>query len=284
LSRRQRWLHLPRTLRLFAIVLLIVALAGPRLAGRHIRELSHTTGLQLVVDCSGSMLAKDMTFRGRTAARIDVVRDLSRDFIFGDGHGLRGRPMDMIGVIAFAEEPVTLCPLTIGHESLRPAVNAIRVGSNADGTAIGDAVAVAAARFHQAETSGGEKFKSTAIILLTDGDNNMGAHSVSDAAAIAAQWGVHVYAIAIRPGAVGADPSMAGLQNLAEVTNGKAQLVSDGEALRSVYEQIDRLEKSDIETAKLTGGRELMYALATTALGLLIAGVVLSETWLRRLP
>ena len=98
LSTRQRFLHLPRAFRWTAIALLIVALAGPRLRGRHIRELSHTTGLQLVVDCSGSMLAKDMTFRGHPTARIDVVRELSRDFIFGDGHGLRGRPLDMIGV------------------------------------------------------------------------------------------------------------------------------------------------------------------------------------------
>jgi len=281
-STRQRLLHLPRTLRLAAIALLILALAGPRLQGRHVRELSHTTGLQLVVDCSGSMLNKDMTVRGRPAARIDVVRDLSRDFIFGDGHGLKGRPLDMIGVIAFAEEPVTLCPLTISHESLRPAVSAIRVGSNADGTAIGDAIAVAAARFHQAETSGGDKFKSTAIILLTDGDNNMGSHSVSDAAALAEQWGVRVYAIAIRPG--GADPSMQSLQHLAEVTGGKAQPVGNGEALRSVYQEIDALEKSDVETSKLTGGRELMYALALAALGFQLVGVLLSETWLRRLP
>jgi Ca-activated chloride channel family protein len=285
---RQRFLHLPNTLRLAAIALLIVALAGPRLNGRRIREISRTTGLQLVVDCSGSMLAKDMLFRGRPAARIDVVRELSRDFVFGDGGALKGRPLDMIGVIAFAEEPVTLCPLTLAHETLRPVVNAIRVGSNADGTAIGDAVAVAAARFHQAETVAGQKFKSTAIVLLTDGDNNLGAHSVPDAAAIAAQWGVRVYAIGIRPGVAPQtrqiDPAVAALEQLAETTHGKAQLVGDGEALRSVYEEIDRLEKSDVATVKFTGGRELMVALALLATLLLLCEAVLSQTWLRRLP
>jgi Ca-activated chloride channel family protein len=285
---RQRFLHLPVTLRLFAIGLLIVALAGPRLTGRQVREISRTTGLQLVVDCSGSMLAKDMVIRGKPAARIDVVRELSRDFVFGDGHSLKGRPLDMIGVIAFAEEPVTLCPLTLAHDTLRPVVESIRVGSRADGTAIGDAVAVAAARFHHAEMVAGQKFKSTAIILLTDGENNLGSHTVPDAAAIAAEWGVRVYTIGIRPGqsrdARGGDPAAEALQQLAEITQGKDQMVGDGEALRAVYQQIDQLEKSDVTTAKLTGGLELMHGLAFAGTLLLLCEVLLAQTWLRRLP
>jgi Ca-activated chloride channel family protein len=194
----------------------------------------------------------------------------------------------MIGVIAFAEEPVTLCPLTLAHESLRPVVEAIRVGANADGTAIGDAVAVAAARFHQAETVAGQKFKSTAIILLTDGDNNSGTHNVDQAAAIAAQWGVRVYAIGIRPGLAPQvrerDPAVIALDHLAQSTRGKARLVGDGEALRAVYEDIDRLERSDVSTARITGGREVMYALALVAALLLACENVLAQTWLRRLP
>jgi Ca-activated chloride channel homolog len=285
---RQRWLHLPGSLRLAALAMLIVALAGPRITGHRVRELNHTTGLQLLVDCSGSMLARDMVFQGRPSARIDVVRELSHDFIFGDGRGLRGRPLDMIGVIAFAEEPITLCPLTLAHESLRPVVEAIRVGANADGTAIGDAVAVAAARFHQAETVAGQKFKSTAIILLTDGDNNSGTHNVDQAAAIAAQWGVRVYAIGIRPGLAPQvrerDPAVIALDHLAQSTRGKARLVGDGEALRAVYEDIDRLERSDVSTARITGGREVMYALALVAALLLACENVLAQTWLRRLP
>src|SRR5215472_1424141 len=188
-TRRQRWRQLPMLLRLTALALLIVALAGPRLSGRRVREINRSTGLQLVVDCSGSMLARDMVFRGKPAARIDVVRELSRDFVFGDGAALKGRPLDMIGVIAFGEEPITLCPLTLAHDNLRPVLDAVRVGSGADGTAIGDAVAAAAARFRRAETAAGQKFKSTAIILLTDGDNNSGSHTVQDAAGLAAQWG-----------------------------------------------------------------------------------------------
>jgi Ca-activated chloride channel family protein len=287
-TRRQRWLRLPANLRLAAMALLIVALAGPRLSGRRVREINRTTGLQLVVDCSGSMLARDMVFRGKPAARIDVVRELSRDFVFGDGVALKGRPLDMIGVIAFAEEPVTLCPLTLAHESLRPVLDGVRVGSGADGTAIGDAVAVAAARFHQAETIAAQKFKSTAIILLTDGDNNSGAHTVQDAGSLAAKWGVRVYTIAIKPGMRPRpdqiDPAMSALDGLADATGGKSRMVSDGEALRTVYEDIDRLEKSDIATARFTGGRELMYALVLAAMALLAAETVLAQTWLRRIP
>jgi Ca-activated chloride channel family protein len=285
---RQRWLRLPEILRLAALATLIVALAGPRLPGRRVREINRTTGLQLVVDCSGSMLARDMVFRGKPAARIDVVRELSRDFVFGDGVSLKGRPLDMIGVIAFAEEPATLCPLTLSHDNLRPVLDSVRVGAGADGTAIGDAVAVAAARFHRAETVAGQKFKSAAIILLTDGDNNSGSHTVPDAAALAAQWGVRVYAIGIRPGTRPRedqiDPAMNALDNLADATGGKARLVGDGEALRAVYEDIDRLEKSDVASAKSSGGRELMYALTLAAMGLIAAEVVLAQTCLRRIP
>jgi len=285
---RQRWMRLPGALRVAALALLIVALAGPRLSGRRVREISRTTGVQLVVDCSGSMRARDLVFRGKPAARIDVVRELSRDFVFGDGWELKGRPLDMIGVIAFAEEPVTLCPLTLTHETLRPVLNGVKVGAGADGTAIGDAVAVAAARFHQAETVAGQKFKSTAIILLTDGDNNSGTRSVQEAGRLAAEWGVRVYAIGIRPGRGQqdreSDPAMIALDGLAAVTGGKAHLVGDGEALRAVYEDIDRLEKSDVTTARFTGGRELMYALALAAMALLGAEAVLGQTWLRRAP
>jgi Ca-activated chloride channel family protein len=285
---RQRWLGLPVALRLAGMAALVLALAGPRVHGRTVREMSQTTGLQLVVDCSGSMLAKDMVFRGKPAARIDVVRELSRDFIFGDGGALKGRPLDMIGVIAFAEEPVTLCPLTLAHESLHPVVNGIRVGSNADGTAIGDAVAVAAARFRQAEVVAGHKFKSTAIVLLTDGDNNSGRHSVPDAAEMAAEWGVRVYAIGIRPGlglqVRSDDPAVVSLAHLAELTHGKSQMVGNGEALRSVYAEIDRLEKSDVATVRVSGGRELMLGLALIATLLLVSEVILTQTWLRRLP
>ena len=287
-TRRQRLMQLPMMLRLTALALLIVALAGPRLAGRRVREINRTTGLQLVVDCSGSMLARDMVFRGKPAARIDVVRELSRDFVFGDGAALKGRPLDMIGVIAFGEEPITLCPLTLAHDHLRPVLDAVRVGSGADGTAIGDAVAVAAARFRSAETAAGQKFKSTAIILLTDGDNNSGSHTVQDAAGLAAQWGVRVYAIAIRPGRRlpegQTDPAMSALENLADSTGGKSRLVGDGEALRTVYEDIDRLEKSDVAIAKFSGGRELMVGLALAAMALLMAEAVLAHTWLRKVP
>ena len=275
-------------LRLTALALLIVALAGPRLSGRRVREINRSTGLQLVVDCSGSMLARDMVFRGKPAARIDVVRELSRDFVFGDGAALKGRPLDMIGVIAFGEEPITLCPLTLAHDNLRPVLDAVRVGSGADGTAIGDAVAAAAARFRRAETAAGQKFKSTAIILLTDGDNNSGSHTVQDAAGLAAQWGVRVYAIAIRPGRRlpegQFDPAMSALENLADSTGGKLRLVGDGETLRTVYEDIDRLEKSDVATAKFSGGRELTVGLALAAMALLMAEAVLAHTWLRKAP
>jgi Ca-activated chloride channel homolog len=287
-SARERWLPLLGVLRMLAIAVLIVTLAGPRVSGRRMREISKTIGLQLVLDCSGSMAARDMDYDGKQMSRIDVVRELSRAFIFGDA-GLPGRPQDMIGVIGFAEEPVTLCPLTLAHETLRPVIDTIHIGAHADGTAIGDALAVAAARMRQAETGAGEPFRSKAIILVTDGDNNSGSRTPEEAAQLAAQWGVRVYIVGIRPDttadrSMNEDPARKTLTAVANATGGIASMVSDGAALREVYRKIDQLERSDREVPRFTGGWEWIYGLLALALLLLSVELVLSQTWLRRLP
>jgi len=274
-------------LRAGAIVLLIVALAGPRLSGRRVRDVSKTIGLQLVVDCSGSMDARDMEYAGRKMSRLDVVREVSRAFVFGDAE-MPGRTDDMIGVIGFAEEPVTLCPLTLAHENLRPVIAGLHIGANADGTAIGDAVAVAAARIRQAETSAGEPFKSKALILITDGENNSGTRTPEEAAQLAQQWGVRIYAIGIRPGPSklysANDPAQRGIEAVANATGGIARMVSDGAALREVYREIDQLERSDRQSRHFSGGWEFIYGLLAGVLALLAAEVMVSQTWLRRIP
>ena len=289
-SSRQRWAGLPGRLRIIALALLICALAGPRLNGRRVREISKTIGIQVVVDCSGSMNETDMLFEGRRRSRIDMVRDLSRQFVLGNGADLKGRMDDTLGVIAFAEYPTTLCPLMLPDANMRPVLDGIRVaeGISAEGTAIGDAVAVAAARFHRAEITATDSFRSKVIVLLTDGENNSGKHSVAEAAALARQWGVRIYAIGIRPIPLRQqereDPAMADLEMLAGTTGGLARLVTDGSSLQAVYREIDQLERSEHRQPRFTGGWEMIYALLAAGLSLLIAEVALTQGWLRRLP
>lgn len=287
-SPRTRRAHLPRQLRVAALALLIFAAAGPRLGPRVLRRPEQTIGLQLVVDCSGSMNESDMTLEGKQWKRIDLVRELSRQFLLGAGGDLPGRPLDTIGVIAFAEYPTTLRPLVFGNENLSTVLDAIRVGEGSQSTAIGDAVAVAAARFRQAEANPQQRFRSKAIVLLTDGDNNSGRHSMGQAAEIARQWGVRVYVIAIRDKSVArvkaADSAWDVLEQLAASTGGIARPVSDGSSLREVYAEIDRLEKSERAAPRFSGGWEWTYVAGFAGMGLLLTEITLRQTWLRRLP
>jgi Ca-activated chloride channel family protein len=268
-------------LRAAAVALLIVALAGPRAHGRRVRDISNTIALNFALDCSGSMNAKDMEYQGRTMSRIDTVREVSRAFVFGDAE-LTGRPDDMIGVVSFAEEPVTLCPLTLDRDKLRPVLGGLHIAQRADGTAIGDALAVAAARIRQTESSSGEAFRGKAVILITDGENNSGARLPIEAARMARSWGVRVYAIGIRP----SDTNLvsAELEAIAKATGGVARMAGSGDALRDVYREIDKLERAQRSIPRFSGGWEWIYGLAGGALLLLAAEVALAQTWLRRIP
>jgi Ca-activated chloride channel homolog len=293
-AHRQRWIQLPNGLRLVALALLIAAGAGPVWNQKPSRQIASSIGIQMLVDHSGSMANVDMLYQGRQQSRLDVVKRISHDFVFGTGRGLagkrselQGRPSDMIGLIAFAADPITLCPLTLTHEQLQAPLNSLRiVEGEQDGTAIGDAVALAAARFELLDR-GQAPLKSKVIILVTDGENNLGARSVEEAAALAHQWGVRVYAIAIRPSATHGDYEqqvVGNLETLSAETDGRARVASDGSALRSIYEEIDRLEKSDVNVVKIDTRWETFAVLVLAALSVLALELVLQQTWLRRIP
>src|SRR5580658_3582968 len=286
-SARQRFLRLPAALRLAALALLIVAAARPQLGARPIRDISKSIAIQVLIDRSSSMRHYDFLYRG-VATRLDVVKTLSLQFIFGNHRDLKGRPSDMIGLIEFAGDPITLSPLTLSHEHLASLIQSIQPASgDEDGTAIGDAVALAAARFKEAETTAGGQLKSKVIVLLTDGQNNMGARTPAQAAALAKQWGVRIYAIGIRPGvADGRYDRMieTGLDELGEETGGLSRMVESGAALVDVYKEIDRLEPAEVRAARYTGGTAWFGALALAALCLVAAEAALSQTWLRRAP
>ncbi len=296
-------------LRLAALALLIVALARPQTSRSETRASTEGIALEVVVDRSSSMQA-EMDFEGERLSRLEVVKRVFTEFVVGNGDDLPGRPHDLIGMIAFARFADTVAPLVRAHDALVQFVQGAKIVQleAEDGTAIGDALALAAARLKRAEediarwTDSGNTdaftIKSKAIILLTDGRNNAGDVTPGQAAALARDWGIKVYAIGIGGGEEfitvrtplgtvrvptgGMDEAT--LRTVAEVSGGRYFVAADGDALRNVYREIDRLEKTEIETLELSQHDEAFLPYALAAGLLLLSEIVLSNTWLRRAP
>lgn len=291
---RARFARLPFWLRVAALCLLIVALARPQTGGERTRETGRGIAVQMVIDRSGSMKAP-ISYHGRYTTRFQLAKQFLQEFVTGDGAELRGRGSDAVGIIAFARYPETVCPLTLAHDAFAGLLAGIRPaeGQAENATAIGDAVALAAARLKNAAGRGA---RSRVVVLLSDGENTAGVRSVADAAQLAKSWGVRVHAIGI----VGPAPLSGGalgqlsvhrriagereLSSLAAVSGGIYRSVQDGDALKTVYAEIDRLEKSELASTRYTGGTERFGQPAAAGLALLMAASILSGTWLRRLP
>ena len=308
-SVRLRVRPLLPVLRLAALTLLIVAIARPQTSRSETRVSTEGIALEMVVDRSSSMRA-EMDFEGERLNRLEVVKRVFTEFVVGNGDDLPGRPHDLIGMIAFARFADTAAPLVRAHDALVQFARGTKIVrfEAEDGTAIGDALALAAARLKRAEediarwTESGDadafKIKSKAIILLTDGRNNAGDMTPGQAAALARDWGIKIYAIGIGGGEAfitvqtplgtvrvptgGMDEAT--LRTVAEVSGGRYFVAADGDALRNVYREIDRLEKTEIETLEFAQHDEAFLPYALVAGLLLLSEIVLSNTWLRRAP
>ncbi len=311
-SWRRALVGLPPALRLVALALLIVALARPQFGTERIRDVSQGIAIALVVDRSGSM-AEETRFAGETLDRLEVVKRVVNQFVHGDGKALKGRRNDLIGLIAFALYPDTLCPPTLGHDALSRFVETLRIvpqRSPENRTAIGDALALAGARLASAERDlakqtgkdrEGYTIKGKVIVLLTDGNNNAGEMTPLQALPLLKEWGVRLYAIGIgdapppRGAAGGIDAfllaarpqaqiDMGLLHSLANETGGKAFLATDGDSLKRIYEEIDRLEASEIEAARYVDYREIFVFFAGPALAILALEILLACTLFRKIP
>ena len=306
-SLRQRLMGLPVVLRVVAMLLLALALARPQMGTEKVRDVSRGIAIEMVVDRSSSMSA-ELRYRGRQQTRLDIAKHIFEEFVKGDGSNLSGRPADLIGMITFARYADTICPLTLAHGALSAFLPTVKLvdQESEDGTAIGDAVALAAARLQTAEETlarqVGEQhdyeIKSKIIILLTDGENNVGERTVEEAAEVVAEWGIKIYAIGVGssgtrtvrtplgnwsvPFGRGVDEEA--LKTLAETTGGLYRVADDAETLRAVYEEIDELEKSEIESTRFVDYREFFPPFLLAGLGLLVFEIVLSGTAFRRLP
>lgn len=309
-SWRQRFAWVPFALRLITITLLIIAIARPQEGKEQIRDVSSGIAIEMVVDRSGSMGA-EMEFYGVNINRLEVVKKVFREFVNGKDKTLPGRPNDVIGMIVFARYPNTICPLTLAHGALDEFLKAVHLvrRQEEDGTAIGDAIALAAARLKTAEETilaqspdrKNYKIKSKVIILLTDGQNNFGKRSPLDSATLAREWGIKIYTIGIGSSEgyttistpfgdykmpVGSDFGMdeATLKRIAEMTGGVYRRAESGEALVSIYKEIDRLEKSEISTLRYLDYRELFVPLALAALICLMLEAAVQATIWRQIP
>lgn len=289
-SLRQRFIQLPFALRLLALALLITGLARPQQGIEKIEQISHGIAIEIVVDRSSSM-AETFVYQGRKMNRLEAVKLAFHDFVSGNGRELTGRPNDLIGMVAFARFAETVCPLTLAHGAVAGFVKQVQLVSreerHEDGTAIGDGLALAAARLKAADDEAQNKddyeIKSKIIILLTDGVHNVGQNTPMQAAALAKEWGIKIYTIGIGEAkkrsffslSQGPDVDVKTLTALARETGGQFWLAEDGRALLEIYETIDRLEKSEIESIRYMDYKEHFSRFVITGLALMALAVSL---------
>jgi Ca-activated chloride channel family protein len=286
-------------LRLFAVAFGIVALAGPRLANYHVETETPGIDIMLVLDLSWSMMAIDMGKPAERLTRFGIASGVLKDFI-------QKRPNDRIGLIAFSGVPYLASPLTLNHDWLIENLDRLHVGTIKDlGTAIGDAVAMSAQRLKAVPKS-----RSRIMILLTDGDNNLGKIDPLPAAQLTAALGIKIYTIGIgieEPCHLPAfDPATGKfrldgnggivstlllqpanysvLGKMADVSAGRFYRATNQRELQNIYNQIDHLEKSAVKLRRFATYEPLFVWPLLAALGLLTLELILSNTRFRRVP
>ncbi len=279
---RQKLLWLPQALGTAAIALLILAASGPHLGASRITDETRGIAMELVVDRSSSMSVADMLYHDRRMSRLDVVKDVAKAF-------LMRRSGDAIGLIGFAAKPQNFSPLVSHHEAaLARTLDSMEVAHGMeDSTAIGDAVALAAARIRLTEQSRAIAFRSKIIILLTDGQDNDSRITLAEAARLAANGNIRIYSVGIRPSSEGEqsdDAIRSSLGTLSASTQGLSVLATDGDGMRKFFKDIDRLQPNLIPAEGLAGGWSAGPAAILLALLLTAARIALRETWLRVSP
>ena len=273
-----------KVLRFIVLALLIVTLARPQLSQSREHKLAKGIDILLVLDISESMRAED--FEG--ANRIQTAKLVINDF-------LAHRENDRIGLVVFAGESFTLCPLTLDYPVLVELLSDVKLGQLEDGTAIGDALATATHRLRVSQS------KAKIVILLTDGENNAGSITPETAASLAKSFGIKVYTIGMgKEGGARipyADTTFGKryrevltyldentLKLIARTTGGSYFRATDGQSLKRIYTEIDRFEKTKFEVANAIVRKELVgYFLIPTML-LLGIEILLSNTVLRKIP
>lgn len=281
-SWRTRLFWLPFALALLAFISGVVALARPQSSNAYSTESTEGINIVLALDISGSMLAKDLQ-----PNRFEAAKSVAGEFV-------SSRPYDNIGLVVFAGESYTQCPLTTDHAVLLNMINGVEMGLVNDGTAIGSGLATAVNRLKEIKEG------SKVVILLTDGTNNSGTIAPVTAAEIAASFGIRVYTIGV--GTMGealypiqtylgveyvsmpVEIDEASLMQIASATGGQYFRATDNNSLHKIYEEIDQLEKVKLKVESFTQKEELFPPYLWATLILLFAALLLRSTLFRRMP
>lgn len=274
--------HAPMLLRTVALSMIIIAIARPRSSSKMDKIDTEGIDIVLAMDVSTSMLARDFT-----PDRISAAKDIAIEFI-------SQRPSDRIGIVVFAGESYTQCPLTTDRATLINLMKEIQTGLIEDGTAIGNGLATAVARML------GSDAKSRVVILLTDGVNNRGEITPQTAADIAKTYGIRVYTIGVGANGTAPYPVITPwgvqmqdveveidedlLKGIAETTGGRYFRATDNTKLSEIYSEINKMEKARTTIDSFPVYKELFMDFALVALICLLLEVVFNAFILKRLP
>lgn len=274
--------HAPMLLRIVALSMIIIAIARPRSSSKMDKIDTEGIDIVLAMDVSTSMLARDFT-----PDRISAAKDIAIEFI-------SQRPSDRIGIVVFAGESYTQCPLTTDRATLINLMKEIQTGLIEDGTAIGNGLATAVARMQ------GSDAKSRVVILLTDGVNNRGEITPQTAADIAKTYGIRVYTIGVGANGTAPYPVITPwgvqmqdveveidedlLKGIAETTGGRYFRATDNTKLSEIYSEINKMEKARTTIDSFPVYKELFMDFALVALICLLLEVVFNAFILKRLP
>lgn len=273
--------HLPFAFRILALCLIIVAIARPRSSSEVEKVDTEGIDIVLAMDVSTSMLARDFN-----PDRISAAKDIAIEFI-------AQRPSDRMGIVVFAGESYTQCPLTTDRATLVNLMKEVQTGLIEDGTAIGNGLATAVARIMDSDAP------SRVVILLTDGVNNTGEIAPQTAAEIAKTYGIRVYTIGVGANGTAPYPVMTPwgvdvqniqveidedlLKGISDATGGRYFRATDNTKLAEIYSEINKMEKARVSVDSFPVYKELFGRYAVAALVFLLLEILV-KLLLRRLP
>lgn len=279
---RQRLIYLPHILRMIAIAFVILAIARPQTSSSRKNIKSEGIDIVLTLDISTSMLAEDFK-----PNRLEAAKETAIEFI-------EQRPNDRIGLVIFAGEAYTQTPVTIDHAVVKNVLSQLETGKIKDGTAVGDGLATAVSRLKES------KAKSKIIVILTDGVHNSGFIAPETAAELAKTFGIKTYTIGV--GTIGKAPypvrtpfglryqnvdveiDETSMKKIADLTGGKYFRATNNKSLDNIFDEIDKLEKTEIDIAYFNDYSEEFLFFALIALALLVLENILKYTILRINP
>jgi len=280
---KQYMQHLQFVLRLLAIGCLIVVLARPQTRDAWQKSRTEGTDMVIALDISSSMLARDFK-----PDRLEAAKKIAAKFI-------NGRESDNMGLVVFAGEAFTGVPMTTDRAALTNYVTALSREMLEDGTAIGDGLATSINRIKDG------KAKSKSIILLTDGSNNTGIVAPLTAAEIAHKMGIKVYTIGVGTNGTAPYPQVnmfarieyvptpvvideETLKQVASITGGKYYRATNNKVLSEIFDEIDKLEKTELDVRHFSHTEDNYLPWALAALGIFLLELILRHTWLRTIP